>query len=240
ITTVGARTSYLHLLLENPGVLRLLVRLFAASEFLSRFFLRHPELLDSLVRADLVRVAWSGDEMADELVGRLTAAPDLETVLDELRRFRHEEFLRIGVHDIQGTLSTEEVERQLTLLAESCLRAALVIARGEVLRRTGLPFEPPAEAMAVIGMGKLGGSELNYHSDLDLIFVYDRGDPDWWDGRLAPREFFSRLAQGIMSALQTPTREGIVYKVDTRLRPSGNQGPLVSSLEAFERYHETS
>src|SRR5262249_10216144 len=128
----------------------------------------------------------------------------------------------------------------LTLLAESCLRAALVIARGEVLRRTGLPFEPPAEAMAVIGMGKLGGSELNYHSDLDLIFVYDRGDASWWEGRLAPREFFSRLAQGMMSALQTPTREGIVYRVDTRLRPSGNQGPLVSSLEAFERYHESS
>src|SRR5207244_12129560 len=97
-------TSYLHLLLENPGVMRLLVRLFATSEFLSAFFLRHPEVLDSLVRADLMRVVRAGEDMAAELAARLAAAPDLESRLDTLRRFRHEEFLRAGVHDIEGTL----------------------------------------------------------------------------------------------------------------------------------------
>src|SRR4029079_4810751 len=102
ITGVGARSSYLHLLLENPGVLRLLVRLFATSEFLSAFFLRHPELLDSLVRVDLVRVRWSAVDMRAELGARMAAAGDLETALDTLRRFRHEEFLRIGVHDFEG------------------------------------------------------------------------------------------------------------------------------------------
>jgi glutamate-ammonia-ligase adenylyltransferase len=240
ISTVGARTSYLHLLLENPGVLRLLVRLFAASEFLSQFFLRHPELLDSLVRADLVQVERSLDAMAAELDTRLAAAPDLESALDTLRRFRHEEFLRIGVHDIQGELALEGVERQLSHLAETSLRAALAIARREVLARTGVPDEPPTHDLAVLGMGKLGGEELSYNSDLDLIFVYEVGDPAWWDGRLAPHEFFTRIAQRTISALQTPTREGIAYRIDTRLRPSGNQGSLVTSREAFEGYHRTS
>jgi glutamate-ammonia-ligase adenylyltransferase len=240
ISTIGARTSYLHLLLENPQVMRLLVRLFATSELLSAFFLRHPELLDSLVRADLVRVVRSADDLAAELATRMAAAPDLEAELDTIRRFRHEEFLRIGVHDIQGSLEPDEVRRQLTDLAETCLGAALAVARREVLGRAALPPEPPVEGLAVVGMGKLGSGELNYASDLDLIFVYEPGDPAWWSGRAVPHEVFTRVAQRVISALQTPTREGIAYRIDTRLRPSGNQGPLVSSLEAFAGYHRTS
>jgi glutamate-ammonia-ligase adenylyltransferase len=240
VSTIGARTSYLHLLLENPGVLGLLVRLFAGSEFLSRFFLRHPELLDNLVRADLVRVTRPGDDMAEELRGRLAAASDLETRLDELRRFRHEEFLRIGAHDLEGELDVEEASRQLSVLAGVCLGAAVDVARAEVLMRTGLPGTSPTDGLAVLAMGKLGSAELNYNSDLDLIFVYDAGDPAWWAGKIPAHEFFTRVAQRAISALQTPTREGIAYRIDTRLRPSGNQGSLVVSLDAFETYHRTS
>ena len=232
VATIGARTSYLHLLLENPGVMRLLVRLFATSEFLSSFFLRHPELLDSLVRADLVRVSLTRKEMATELGARLAAATDLEAELDTLRRFRHEEFLRIGVHDIEGALAPGEVSGELTRLAETCLEAALGIARREVLARARLSAAPATEGLAVVAMGKLGSGELTYASDLDLIFIYD--------GHAVPHELFTRIAQRAISALQTPTREGIAYRIDTRLRPSGNQGSLVSSLEAFEAYHATS
>jgi glutamate-ammonia-ligase adenylyltransferase len=240
VSTIGARTSYLHLMLENPGVMRLLVRLFATSEFLSAFFLRHPELLDSLVRADLVRVVRSVEDMAAELADRLAVAPDLEAALDILRRFRHEEFLRIGVHDIEGSLDPDAVSRQLTSLAEACLGAALGIARREVLARAGLPPEPASGGLAVLGMGKLGSGELNYASDLDLIFIYDPGDATRWGGRALPHEIFTRIAQRAISALQTPTREGLAYRIDTRLRPSGNQGPLVCSREAFAAYHQTS
>src|SRR6185295_17372461 len=116
----------------------------------------------------------------------------------------------------------------------------LGLGRREVLRRAGLPDEPPTDGFAVVAMGKLGSGELNYASDLDLIYVYDAGDPAWWAERAAPREIFTRIAQRTMSALQTPTREGIAYRIDTRLRPSGNQGPLVSPLEAFADYHRTS
>lgn len=240
IATVGARTSYLHLLLENPGVMRLLVRLFATSEFLSRFFVRHPELLDSLVRADLIRVRRSHDDLVRELGARLAAVHDLEAELDTLRRFRHEELLRIGVHDIEGELDATAVGQQLSLVAEACLAEAVTLAWHDALRRFALPAEPPTEELVVLGMGKLGGRELGYHSDLDLIFVYDAVDAAWWSDRVTPHEFFTRVAQRTISFLQTPTTEGIAYKVDTRLRPSGNQGPLVSSREAFEDYHRTS
>jgi glutamate-ammonia-ligase adenylyltransferase len=94
--------------------------------------------------------------------------------------------------------------------------------------------------MAVLGMGKLGSGELGYASDLDLIFIYDPGDPGWWSERAVPHEFFTRIAQRTISFLQTPTREGVAYRIDTRLRPSGNQGSLVSSLTAFEAYHRAS
>ena len=240
ISTVGARTSYLHLLLENPGVLRLLVRLFASSQFLATFFLRHPELLDSLVRADLVRILRPRDEMAAELEARLAATSDLETALDGLRRFRHEEFLRIGVHDIEGTLTPDEVAAQLTALAETTLTAALGIARREVLARTAAPPEPATESLVVLGMGKLGSADLDYASDLDLIFIYDPGTAGCWENPLPAHEFFTRIAQRTISALATPTREGIAYRIDTRLRPSGNQGPLVSPVAAFEAYHAES
>jgi glutamate-ammonia-ligase adenylyltransferase len=241
IAQVGARTSFLHLLLENPGVMRLLVRLFGTSEFLSRDFLRHPELLDSLVRADLVRVVRARDDLAAELHARLAGTPDLETQLDVIRRFRHEEFLRIGIRDIEGEVPGDVVREQLSSLAEVCLEAAVDIAAAAVRERLGLAAGPPTDGLAVIGLGKLGGAELNYHSDLDIVFVYDAGSPEWWSEKgLAPHEYFTRVAQRAISALQTPTREGVAYKIDTRLRPSGNQGTLVSSLAAFEAYHATS
>ncbi|HWP64619.1 MAG TPA: bifunctional [glutamate--ammonia ligase]-adenylyl-L-tyrosine phosphorylase/[glutamate--ammonia-ligase] adenylyltransferase [Candidatus Limnocylindria bacterium] len=239
ITTVGARSSYLHLLLENPGVRRLLLRLFATSEFLSRYFLRHPELLDSLVRVDLVRLVRSPEELAAELSDRLAAAPDLEAQLDGIRRFRHEEFLRIGIHDIEGELDAIEVERQLTALARVCLAAAVDLGREQVVRRYGIPSAAPVGELAVVGMGKLGADELNYHSDLDLVFVYDAGDPAAW-GEHDAHVVFTRIAQRTISALATPTTEGIAYQIDTRLRPSGNQGSLVTSLAGFEAYHRSS
>jgi glutamate-ammonia-ligase adenylyltransferase len=220
--------------------MRLLVRLFATSEFLSSFFLRHPELLDSLVRADLVQLRRDRGDLARELTARLGAAQDYESELDILRRFRNEEFLRIGVHDIQGELRPADVCTQLSALADVCLAQALGLAWRDVTRRFGLPPDPPSEGLAVIAMGKLGGEELNYHSDLDLIFVYHAGDADWWREHVAPHEFFTRVAQRAMSVLQTPTREGVAYRIDTRLRPSGNQGPLVTSLDAFEAYQRSS
>src|SRR5262249_8241509 len=155
---------------------------------------------------------------------------------------RNEEFLRIGVHDIQGELRPADVCAQLSALADVCLTQALGLAWRDVTRRLELPPQPPTQGLVLIAVGELGGAALNHHShlDLDLIFVYGAGDADWWREHMAPHEFFTRVAQRTMSVLQTPTREGVAYRIDTRLRPSGNQGPLVTSLDAFEAYHRSS
>jgi len=233
VSTIGARTSFLALFKENPGTLRMLVALFGGSQFLANSLIRHPEQLDTLVRADLVRVHRSAADLDAELARTLPADGDFEDALDALRRFRNQEFLRVGINDLQSLLEPGEVSRELTTLAEVCLRRATPIATQSVCARFGwkrLPGE-----LVVLGMGKLGSAELNYNSDLDLIFVYDAPA-----SLTTAQEQFSRVAQRLITVLQTTTREGIVYRIDTRLRPSGKSGPLVSSLEGFRRYHVSS
>ncbi len=241
LVAVGPRVSFYALLAENRPVMRLLVSLFGMSEFLSKFFILNPVLLDTMVSRSFVPIK-TADEMHAELAAFLAEAEDLEDQLDVLRRYRHEEFLRIGMHDIYGRLDQSGIAGQLTILAEVCLAAASRIAVAE-LSRFGQPLyldvsgaERPA-GFAILAMGKLGGRELNYHSDLDIIYVYDYQGMTTGPRQISNREYFAKLGQKIISILSTPTREGYAYKVDTRLRPSGNAGPLVTSLESFRNYH---
>lgn len=236
VSSIGARTSFLSLLQENPATLRMLVDLFGGSQYLANWFIRHPELLDSLVRADLVKLHREVVELQEELQESTHGAADIEAQLDVLRRFRNHEFLRIGISDLQSLIEPEQVSVELTNVAEACLRHAYDIAAEAVcrrLRRKRLPGQ-----CIVLAMGKLGSSELNYNSDLDLIFVYE----DARRGSAGPtaQECFAKLAQTLMMLLQTTTREGIAYKIDTRLRPSGNKGPLVTSFAGFQEYHAES
>ena len=240
VASIGARSSFLSLLRENPQTLHTLIGLFGSSPYLSRIFLRRPELLDSLVRADLVHVHKSQELMHDELMARIAGAPELEDRLDILREYRSEEFLRIGINDINGQLDFPSASAQLSDLAEACLHGAYETARSallEKLERTDLPGR-----IVIVGMGKLGARELNYNSDLDLIFLYEPSpaSPDEQDRTdLAAQEIFTKLVQRLISILQVQTREGAVYKIDTRLRPSGRAGSLVSSMAAFTRYHQS-
>ncbi|HET8732418.1 MAG TPA: bifunctional [glutamate--ammonia ligase]-adenylyl-L-tyrosine phosphorylase/[glutamate--ammonia-ligase] adenylyltransferase, partial [Anaeromyxobacteraceae bacterium] len=224
---------YFRLLAEHRRVARLLLSLFGSSDFLSKRFLRHPELLDALLREDQVLLEKSRDDFRREVAERLATIDPalplddlLEQRLGELRRYKNEEVLRIAMHDIAGTLELASVATQLSDLAEVCLEACLALAEEEAGRKDVLP---PGR-LCVIGMGKLGGRELGYHSDLDLIFLYPGGvEPGF--------ERYARLAQRLMSFLQMPLREGRLFQIDTRLRPSGNQGALVIGAEAFIRYH---
>ncbi len=240
VASIGARSNFLSLLRENPQTLQTLIGLFGSSPYLSRIFLRRPELLDSLVRADLVHVYKSQERMQDELMARIEGAPELEDRLDILREYRSEEFLRIGINDTNGQLDFPSVSAQLSDLAETCLQGAYETARSallEKLERTDLPGR-----IVIVGMGKLGARELNYNSDLDLIFLYEPNpsSPDEQDGAdLVAQEIFAKLVQRLISILQIQTREGAVYTIDTRLRPSGRAGSLVSSVAAFTRYHHS-
>lgn len=252
IRGIRARTSYFSLLAENPEIVKLLIALFSSSQFLSRIFIQRPELLDTLVARSYAVEAKDRAQIAASLAEQMALAGDYEAQLDGLRRFRNEEFLRIALSDLHGHLKQGKGANQLSWVAEVCLEQAVRMARQELVGRFGAPFsatvgeDATETAFAIIGMGKLGGLELNYHSDLDIIFIYDSEgqtrptagtDPKRFR-QLSNHEYFAKLAQRIITTLTLVTREGFVYKIDTRLRPSGNQGPLVTSLRAFTRYHQ--
>ncbi|MSN26958.1 MAG: bifunctional [glutamate--ammonia ligase]-adenylyl-L-tyrosine phosphorylase/[glutamate--ammonia-ligase] adenylyltransferase [Geobacter sp.] len=241
LSEIATRPSYYALLAENRETSKLLVSLFGMSEFLSKILISHPELLDSMASSTYTSTPKTIEVMTAELDILLEQSDYFEDRLDVLRRFRNEEFLRIGLNDIHGKLLQGEVTSQLSLLGETCLAAAYRLAVSE-LKRFGNPvyqFEGHAvkASLAIIGMGKLGGGDLNYHSDLDIIFVYDHKGYTDGEKQISNHEYFAKLAQKIISVLTMQTREGYVYKIDTRLRPSGNAGPLVTSLESFLEYH---
>jgi glutamate-ammonia-ligase adenylyltransferase len=239
---IGSRSSFYALLAENREILKLTISMFGMSEFLSKISISHPELLDSMAACTYASCSKERRTMDEELATLLAQSEYFEDRLDTLRRYRHEEFLRIGMNDIHGKVRQTEIALQLTWLAEACLAAACGIAREE-LKRYGSPtytddlgVEREAH-LAIIGMGKMGGDELNYHSDLDIIYVFDHQGETNGERRISNREYFAKFGQKIISILTTQTREGYVYKIDTRLRPSGNAGPLVTSLDSFKSYH---
>jgi len=242
LCAVGSRSTFYALLAENREILKLMVSLFGMSEFLSKIFVSHPELLDSMVSRAYASFLKERDVMERELAVLLEQADDFEEKLDALRRFRHEEFLRIGMNDIYGKVGQTEIAMQLTHLAEVCLAAACRMGKSD-LSRFGRPTYRDEEGavkearFAILAMGKLGGNELNYHSDLDIIYIYDYQGYTDGEKQITNHEYFAKLAQKIILILTTQTREGYVYKIDTRLRPSGNAGPLVTSLESFRNYH---
>jgi [glutamine synthetase] adenylyltransferase / [glutamine synthetase]-adenylyl-L-tyrosine phosphorylase len=254
LTAVGARTMLYALLHENRKVVDALVSLFGSSPFLSGYFLRHPELLDTFLRRDLSVPLKNKFVLRKELGEILAVSADLEQEMDALRRFKNLETLRIGMHDLAGELSLEEGLFQLSALAEVVLSAALGLARREATRRYGIPIgaegfdEGKEAAFCVLGMGKLGGEELSYHGDLDIIFLYSgAGETVPGPGTdsasfrsVSNHEYFAKVAQRLISILTTVTREGYAYRLDMRLRPSGNAGPLVTSFASFKRYHEQS
>lgn len=233
---------YFKILHDAPRVARQLLSLFGTSDFLSKRFLRHPELVDQLLRDDQVVLTKDLAAFREEIAARLDAVPpsdpidaSLERKLGELRRVKDEEVLRIAMHDIVGSIGPTDVSQQLSDLADALIAAALALAEEEA-RAKG---KSPPGRLAVVALGKLGGRELGYHSDLDLIFLYDDASAPGAPGesQTQTHALFARLAQRFLSFLQMPLREGLLYKIDTRLRPSGNQGALVTSVRGFERYH---
>ncbi len=234
---IGDRRFYYELLLDRPELVKRLVALFAGSRFLSSILTQHPRLIEP-VFDDPEHLIFSRDELREDLNALRAERKegDLEDQLDVLRLFHHRHVLNVGLLDVGERISRAETETALTHLAEVCVEAALHVAQAERQRR-GRPAFAERGAFLVVGMGKLASYELSYGSDLDLIFLYDVAEPA--PGEIAEAQhFYVRLAQQLIAILQTQTREGRCYEIDPRLRPSGSQGSLVTSLPAFERYHE--
>ena len=217
IAGIGWRTSIYAVLLENPDIIELLSKLFSTSGYLSNFLIRHPEYLDVITLRSVRTEFSSKDEMIGELRSALSEETDYGEKLDAIRKFRHVETLKICLRDLNREVDPFYVGWYLSLVAEAVLEMGLEIAWGNMSGRTGSYKNGPK--MTVLGMGKLGGRELSYNSDLDVIFIYD--------GKADEHEFYSKLGQKVISVLSVPTGEGIAYKIDMGLRPSGRSGAHV-------------
>jgi glutamate-ammonia-ligase adenylyltransferase len=241
---VGRRSAYLALLNENPAALDRLLKLVADSSWLARQIAEQPLLLDELLDNRVFDTPPSRDELATllERGTRGVAEGDAEAMLDAIRVFQRTAIFRIAVADRLGSLPLMKVSDRLTDTAELVLDYSLRTARRELVAKHGTPrCGPPLReaGFAVIGYGKLAGLELGYGSDLDLVFLHDSsGAQQETDGTppLDNERFFSRLVQRLIHFLSIQTSSGRLYEVDTRLRPSGRSGLLVTSLEGFRHY----
>ena len=216
---------YLRVLREEPHRVRALCSLLGASAFLGEALVGHPDLIDRVLYARGVPTPEVARSQVDEEVSALSVADasDADFFVGALRRAKRRVTFEVGLADLSGALSTRDVSHALSELADATLERACSFAMSERAL-------DPKRGLALIAVGKLGGREIAYGSDLDLLFVYEgAGDDD--------AERYARIAQRILRLVGVSHREGPGYELDTRLRPSGNQGLLVVSLDAFARYH---
>jgi len=224
---ISRRASYLALLTEYPQTLQRLASLYSSSAWVSAYLSRHPILLDELLDARVLYAAPEWPQLSAQLEAQLAHADgDVEAKMDALRHFQHAQTFRLVAQDLAGMWTLEALSDELSRLADLVLDAALRHAWRDIPSRH---CETPR--FAVIGYGKLGGKELGYASDLDIIFLYDDEHPD------AP-DLYSRLARKLSTWLTSATAAGVLYDIDLRLRPNGASGLLVSSISAFRQYQE--
>jgi glutamate-ammonia-ligase adenylyltransferase len=236
-----AARSQLPALLEGRGRgLEAALHLLATSQFFADTLALFPDFLDAVRTPP--RRAPTTSELVHQLRAEVDAAPDDPAVLAAFRRFRARHHLRIGINDIVRDRPPEEVTRELSRLADASLEVALQHAMRTVSARSGTPTGPDGKParVAALAFGKHGGDELNYSSDIDLMFVYDH------DGETAGRrsgvpnaEFFADVVRQVVRLLSAPTDRGIAYRVDLRLRPEGQRGPLARSLAGTLSYYDT-
>jgi len=242
------RSAYLALLNENRSAMQRLVSLCGRSRYIADQIAQYPVLLDELLDPRIYSAAVTKGELSEELALRLAAIATSESELqmDSIVQYQSATKFRIAVADFHGSLPIMKVSDGLTWLAETVLDAALRVAWHDLTARHGVPGYVTdgvrqEAGFGIIGYGKLGGLELSYGSDLDIVFLHNsQGEDCVTDGEkpLDNTVFFARLVKRLVLFLTTQTGSGELYEIDTRLRPDGRSGVLVTSTEAFERYQE--
>jgi len=248
INRILRRSAYVSLLNENLVARRRLVQLCESSSYVAAQLARYPVLLDELLEPRIATERIEKAEFEAELAIRSAhlQGSDSEDRMEMLAQFQRASLFRIAVADFSGSLPIMKVSDSLTFLAEAVLDHALESAWLDLTAKHGVPHydidgERHAAGFGVIGYGKLGGLELSYGSDLDLVFLHDsKGGRQVTDGEkpLDNAIFFGRLVRRLVHFLTTQTSSGVMYEIDTRLRPEGRKGVLVTSTDAFQRYQE--
>jgi [glutamine synthetase] adenylyltransferase / [glutamine synthetase]-adenylyl-L-tyrosine phosphorylase len=225
------RESYLSLLWERPVVHERLLKLLGSARWPAKYLLQHPGVMDELAGDAWLTERFDAPEFEAELALRLkalqsTGEDDVETLLNLLRRAHHAELFRTLARDIEGQLTVEQVADDLTALADAVLRVTLTWCWQRLKNKH---IDVPQ--IAIIGYGKLGGKELGYGSDLDIVFIYE-------DNYENSGEIYSNFVRKLITWLDTKTSEGDLFEIDTALRPNGNSGLLVTTFTAFSDYQE--
>ena len=221
-----------------PAIHESLPLVFAASDFVAQSCIREPWLLARLLDQGDLQRQLTPSQIAERAPRGGDGVPAEAQLMADLRQWRRLELVRIAWRDLAGWADLEETLADLTACAEAAIRTACDVARRSLVSRYGEPRSAGGEVqtLVVIGMGKLGGGELNFSSDVDLVLLFpEHGETDG-SRPIANEEFFTRLGQGLIRLLETTTHDGFVLRVDMRLRPFGDSGPLVSSFASFEDY----
>ena len=236
LTGLPAGIQLFAMFANNPSLIDLLAEILGNAPHLAETLAAKPVLLEDVLTGPFFDPLPPRDTLSEGLRGQLAEADDTEEMLDVSRRWIGERKFRVGVQTLQGRLPPASIGGHLSDLADATLEALQAEVEADFARAHG---RLPGDGMAVVALGKLGGREMSVTSDLDLIMVHDLpGDHTQSDGPkpLDGMSYYGRLAQRFLNALTVRTTEGVLYTTDMRLRPSGNKGPIATSLDAFDRY----
>ncbi len=243
ILKIVQRTTYLQLLVENPSVCKHLLKLCGGSMLIAEQLTEHPILLDELLVPDNLYTPTDPKNYPSELRQYLLRVEpnDLEQQMEALRQFKQVQLLRICAADLVGALPLMKVSDNLTYLAQSILNEVVNLSWNQLAIKYGEPenaVKHGDKGICVIAYGKMGGIELAYGSDLDLVFLCDSELDGYTNGEnsISDQMFYGRLAQRIMHLFSTRLSSGVLYEIDTRLRPEGEAGPLICSISGYEKY----
>lgn len=240
--------SYLR---DDPATVSRAAAIFGGSPFLAEILIRNPEYFYWVFDPAVLKQRRTKQAMARDFSQALRLRKTKEDRLDLLRTFKRKEILRIGVRDLLRVAPVEEILTELSELADVLIQKAYEICDKGLRERYGIPSHRDRSGrrvrigFTIIAMGKLGGGELNFSSDVDLLYIYGtrtgktagiRGDSG---SRISNADYFRRLAQQVTAALNTATGQGYVYRVDLRLRPEGEKGLIVQPLQGYRRYYAT-
>jgi [glutamine synthetase] adenylyltransferase / [glutamine synthetase]-adenylyl-L-tyrosine phosphorylase len=253
---VAVAQPSLEVLLPNvsPEQARVLCALWSGSEWATEWLTKHPEWLETLrvEKLERARQLQGLRREVEEWFGPLLASASHHEALSRLRQFRQREMIRIAARDLARLGSTSEIILEITNVADLCLHHVLRVCREHLTARFGSPFEQDADGkwrptpFCVLGMGKLGGQELNYSSDVDVLFVYSEEGGTFKESPRAGKnsrpvitnhQFFTRVAEAFIAEVGRATEDGTLFRIDLRLRPEGDAGPLVRSLASYENYY---
>ena len=226
--------------LEDPAVSSSLARVWACSDFVARYCVKHPGRFATLVRSGALSRSFGRESLMVALSSELDDIADEQEMISRLRQARNRELVRIAWRDLAMWADLDETLEDLSAVADACIQASLRFASSLLAPRFGVPrnAEGEVQQLMVLAMGKLGGGELNFSSDVDLVFLYGQSGETDGPKRLGNEKYFTRLGQLLIRLLDTKTEEGFAYRVDMRLRPFGHSGPVAMSLSAFELYLE--